>query len=106
MAEQYLGAQRRLVSIFRSPRKDGMYLYVDRAEGLARVPADLLALFGPPRHSMDLLLTPARPLARVDVAEVLARIAERGWFLQMPPAPDEESRAIIAANDKLPAGRG
>lgn len=105
MADEYLGAERRLVSVFRSRRKEGAYLFVDRAEGMARVPEALQSLFGTPQHVMDLLLTPQRQLAQADAAEVLRRIAEQGYHLQMPPLPDDEARAIILANDKLAAGR-
>lgn len=105
MANEYLDANRRLVSVFRSPRRDGMYLYVDRREGLARVPDALRELFGTPQHAMDLLLTPERALARVSAADVLAKIAEQGFYLQMPPVIDGEARAIIEANEKLAPGR-
>lgn len=105
MANDYLDANRRLVSIYRSPRRDGMYLYVDRKEGLARVPDALRELFGTPQHAMDLLVTAERKLARVAAADVLAKIAEQGFYLQMPPLPDDEMRAIIAANEKLAPGR-
>jgi len=102
---EYLDDARRLVSVFRSRRRDGMYLYVDRREGTARVPAALLDLFGTPEHAMDLLLTPERKLAHAVAADVLAGIRDRGFFLQMPPLPDEEMNAIILANEKLAAGR-
>lgn len=96
---------RRFVTVYRSARKDGMYLFVDRKEGLAKVPEALRELFGVPVHVMDVLLTPERRLAQADARDVLARIEAQGFHLQLPPAPDEESRAIINANDKLAAGR-
>jgi uncharacterized protein YcgL (UPF0745 family) len=34
---------------------------------------------------MDLVLHRARPLARVDVVEVMALLASQGFYLQMPP---------------------
>lgn len=102
---EYLDDQRRLVSVWRSSRREGMYLYVDRAEGMQRVPEPLLQMFGVPQHAMDLLLTPARTLARASAAEVLAALRDQGFFLQLPPQPDEELRRLIAANDKLSAGR-
>lgn len=98
---EYLGDQRRLVSVFRSTRREGMYLYVDRGEGLARVPEPLRALFGTPQHAMDLLLTPARTLARVAATDVLAAIRDQGFYLQMPPQPDADMQAVMAANEKL-----
>ena len=78
---------KRLVEIFRSPRREGMYLFVDRARGLADVPEPLLARFGEPQPVMTLLLEPGRPLARAEAAEVLRQIAERGFYLQLPPVP-------------------
>lgn len=105
MAIDYFDETRRLVSVFRSPRREGMYLYVDRKDGLARVPDALRELFGTPQHAMDLVLTPDRTLARVPAVEVLAKIRDQGFFLQMPPVLDSEARAIIDANEKLAPGR-
>ncbi|TGD73571.1 YcgL domain-containing protein [Mangrovimicrobium sediminis] len=80
---------KRLVEIFRSSRKDEMYLYVDRARGLADVPEPLLQQFGEPTSVMSLMLEPARKLARADAAEVLAKIEAQGFYLQMPPTAEE-----------------
>ncbi len=78
-----------LCQIYRSPRKEEMYLYVDKARGLADVPAALLDRFGAPVEVMTLLLSPGRKLARADAGEVLDSIAERGFYLQMPPSAHE-----------------
>lgn len=80
---------KRICQIFRSPRKPEMYLYVDKAEGLAQVPETLLAQFGEPHPVLVLALDPSRKLARVQAAEVLARIDSQGFFLQMPPTDAE-----------------
>jgi uncharacterized protein YcgL (UPF0745 family) len=62
-----------------------MYLIVDRAEGLARVPDPLLGQFGTPEPSIVFLLTPQRTLARAQAPEVLEAIERAGFYLQMPP---------------------
>ena len=80
---------KRLCQIYRSPRREEMYLYVDKLRGLEEVPAALLRQFGEPEPVMTLLLDPARKLARADAAEVLAQIEKQGFYLQMPPTPDE-----------------
>ncbi|WP_028240752.1 YcgL domain-containing protein [Stutzerimonas azotifigens] len=80
---------KRICSIYKSPRKNEMYLYVDKREALSRVPEGLLAAFGPPQHAFDMVLTPERKLAREDVAKVLANIEKQGYHLQMPPPQDE-----------------
>jgi uncharacterized protein len=77
----------REVRVYRSTRKQEMYLYVDVADALERVPAALLQRFGRPVQAMELTLTPDRKLARVDVAKVLAALAQEGYYLQLPP-PD------------------
>lgn len=79
----------RLVQIFKSSSQQEMYLYVDKARGLADVPDDLLARFGEPESLMTLLLAPGRKLARADATEVLTRISDQGFYLQMPPTAAE-----------------
>ena len=79
----------RLVEIFKGTRKAESYLYVDKAQGLVDVPEVLLAQFGEPRSVMTLMLDPQRKLARANAAEVLAKIEEQGYYLQMPPTQAE-----------------
>ncbi len=80
---------KRICSIYKSPRKNEMYLYVERSEALKRVPESLLAAFGAPIHTFDLVLSPERQLAREDITVVLANLEKQGYHLQMPPAEDE-----------------
>ena len=74
---------KRICSIYKSPRKNEMYLYVDKREALSRVPEGLLAAFGPPQHAFDLLLTPERKLAREDIDKVLANIENQGYHRRL-----------------------
>ncbi len=78
----------RLVQVFRSSRREHTYLFVDLSEGLARVPEALLLHFGQPEPALRLHLTPERRLAQAEAAAVLAAIAEHGFYLQVPPAPE------------------
>lgn len=80
---------KRLITIYKSSRREEMYLYVDREEDLERVPEVLLQMFGAPIHVMPLLLTPERRLARAKASEVLDAIASQGFYLQMPPSQDD-----------------
>lgn len=80
---------KRICSIYKSPRKNEMYLYVLKADALKRVPESLLAAFGVPQHTFDLVLSPERQLAREDIHAVLANLDNQGYHLQMPPAEDE-----------------
>lgn len=76
----------RLCEVFRSPKREGMYLYVDRDEGLSRVPEGLLASFGEPASVMLLPLNTQRRLARAKLEDVLLALEEKGFYLQMPPS--------------------
>lgn len=92
---------KKLCSIYRSPKEEGMYLYVDKDNDLASVPEALLKRFGQPELAMTLLLTPDKKLARADVAKVLETIEEQGFYLQMPPRPDEIMQDLRNKNSKL-----
>ncbi|MFV8781554.1 YcgL domain-containing protein [Microbulbifer sp. SA54] len=93
-----------ICDIYRSPRESDMYLYVEKSQGMQRVPEKLQALFGKPIHVTTLLLTAERKLARADVDKVMNALQEQGYYLQMPPVADDEMRAIAAQNSKLPRG--
>ena len=78
-----------LCSIYKTTKKDEMYLYVDKKDKFQKVPEALLSHFGQAVHFGDLLLRPEKKLARVDVNEVMTQIQEKGYFLQMPPAKED-----------------
>lgn len=76
-------------SIYRSSRKDEMYLYVDKRNGLKSVPDALIEMFGKAQHIMDMPIIKGRKLSRVDVDKVLSSIREKGYFLQLPPPKED-----------------
>lgn len=80
-----------------------MYLYVKKEEGLARVPADLLTLFGKPQQAMVLVLTPGKKLAQTTVEKVVESLDSKGFYLQLPPRDqrDPEAERIRTLNSKL-----
>ena len=102
----YQNDMKRLVEVFRSSRETGCYLYVDKKEGMTRVPSALLERFGKPETAMTLMLEPTRKLASANAAIVLDNIRDQGFYLQMPPLPnnelpDSEMFAVRANNQKL-----
>lgn len=74
-----------LCTIYRSSRENELYVYVDRKDGLSRLPDELLARLGRTTEVMTIKLTVERKLARVKAADVLAGIATKGFYLQLPP---------------------
>jgi len=71
--------------IYRSGKKNEMYLYLSEEGEFERVPEALRQLFGTPTLVMELQLSPQRPLAREDVAQVMNNLRDQGFHLQMPP---------------------
>ena len=92
-----------ICQIYRSPKEEGMYLYVKKEEGLSKVPDELIKLFGTPQPAMVILLTPDKKLARVSVEKVAESLDTQGYFLQMPPRneQDPEMQMMRAKNSKL-----
>ncbi len=80
--------EREFVSVFRSSKKRDTYLFVRRGQDWNDLPDSLRTVFGQPVHSMDLILTPDRNLARTSGKQVLAALEEKDFFLQMPEEHD------------------
>ncbi|OED40567.1 hypothetical protein ACH42_15870 [Endozoicomonas sp. (ex Bugula neritina AB1)] len=94
-----------LVSIYKSPKRDEMYLYLNKRDKLTAMPDSLKQVFGEPVHVVDMLLTPEKKLARADTGKVLSELEERGYYLQMPPQQDEYIEhlpdELLTMNDPL-----
>lgn len=77
--------------IYKSSKKDEMYLYVARnsdetqQDPLHNLPEMLKIAFGRPIFVMQLDLQPERKLARVSTLQVLDALQNKGYFIQMPP---------------------
>lgn len=99
----------RFVEVFTGSTRAEMYLYVDKAEGLKRIPEDLLGQFGTLRSVMHIPLTPNKTLARVSATAVLDGITHQGYYLQLPPSPElfaeQQIRAMIEAETQLQDGQ-
>ncbi|WP_456418276.1 YcgL domain-containing protein [Thiolapillus sp.] len=71
--------------VYKSSKKDEMYLYLAKEDDFSGVPELLMARFGQPSLVMQLELHEKRPLARAETAKVLQQLEEEGYYLQMPP---------------------
>ncbi len=71
--------------IYKSLKKDELYLYLDKRDDFSAVPEVLLQSFGRMAFVMELQLTPQRKLAREDAGKIIASIQSKGFFVQMPP---------------------
>lgn len=80
---------KRICKVYRCSKKDEMYLYVDSREELSRVPEALVSQLGNISLVMTMLISAEKKLARADSAKVLAEIEDKGFYLQLPPPPEE-----------------
>lgn len=71
--------------VYRCGRQDQMYLYLRADLKPEELPEALRRLTGKLMEAMRLSLSPDRQLARVDVAQVLEKLAAPGYYIQMPP---------------------
>ncbi|KAA1175074.1 YcgL domain-containing protein [Marinobacter salinexigens] len=81
-------SERQFVSVFRSSKKNDTYIFVRRGQNWDDLPEALRSIFGAPVHSMDLIITPDKKLARTTGQQVLDAIEEKDFYLQMPEERD------------------
>jgi Uncharacterized protein conserved in bacteria len=89
------------LSAFKSPKKEELYLFVPKEDGLEKLPNELLVMFGEPTHVIDFELTAERKMARVDAEEVRLSIESKGYFMQMPPSEVEKMGDMPAPPEHL-----
>jgi len=77
-----------ICSVYRSSRKEGMYLYLPKGSKLEHLPEALRHSFGKPVWVMDLILKEDRKLARIDRDKLMRALEDPGWYLQMPPGKE------------------
>jgi len=73
--------------VYKSTKKQGAYLYIAKKDDFTPVPKELMTMFGTPTMVMVVNLA-GRTLASVDVEKVKASIQNEGFFLQLPPPPE------------------
>ena len=73
--------------IFRSTKKDEMYLYLSDKNGFDDLDEALKKVFGKPEFSMMVNLDKRKKLARVDIDKVKQQLQQQGYYLQLPPNP-------------------
>ncbi|HFZ8993174.1 TPA: YcgL domain-containing protein [Citrobacter freundii] len=74
--------------IYRSTKRDQTYLYVEKKDDFSRVPQELMAGFGQPQLTMILPLDGRKTLVNADIEKVKQALTDQGYYLQMPPPPE------------------
>lgn len=86
-----------ICAIYKSLKKEGMYLYVAKRDQFDAVPDELRQIFGKPHFVMLFNLKGDKPLKRAENQEVLQKIESQGYYLQMPPPEENLHKAFVAA---------
>lgn len=88
-----------LCAVYRSLRKEGTYLYIEKRDDFSKVPDLLLQSFGEPQLVTLINLAKREHLAQVDINKLKAALLEQGFYLQLPPPPENLLAAHKAAAD-------
>ncbi len=75
--------------VYRSEKKQGMFLYLSNKDDFSCVPESLLKLLGETTYSFEFDLSKDRKLVKIEASEVMKTMNENGYFLQMPPPKSE-----------------
>ncbi|CDG17788.1 YcgL domain-containing protein [Xenorhabdus doucetiae] len=84
--------------IYRSPKRDQTYLYIERKGDFSRVPEELLKTFGEPQYAMMISLSERKKLANADIEKVKTALHEQGFYLQMPPPVESLLNKHLTSN--------
>jgi uncharacterized protein YcgL (UPF0745 family) len=76
--------------IYKSLKKDYLYLYISNKDDYSKVPDALFNSLGKMEFVMDLELSPERKLAREDAGKVIESLQQQGFFVQMPPQKETQ----------------
>lgn len=81
-----------LCQVYRSGRKPETYLYVEFGREHSTLPDALLQQLGELSQVMILDLAKRQQLANADIQLVKSALQEQGFYLQLPPGPEEYLR--------------
>ena len=71
--------------VYKGRRKANAYLCVERENDFSRVPQIVLDLLGSLELVLEIDLAKREKLARAEITEVIDKLMEQGFYLQLPP---------------------
>ena len=86
--------------IYKSPRREQTYLYVEKKDDFSRVPDALLQGFGKPQLAMLLPLDGRKKLVNADLEKVKEALKTQGYYLQLPPPTEDLLKQHLASTGK------
>jgi len=89
-----------LCAIYKSSKKAQTYLFVNKRDEFSSVPVELMRMFGTPNLVTLINLATKDKLAIADLEKVKVSLVKQGFYLQLPPPPEdllkEHKKAMIA----------
>lgn len=89
-----------LCAIYKSTKKEQTYLFVKNRDDFSAVPEQLMLSFGTPVLVTITNLATKDKLAFADLAKVKTSLDAQGYYLQLPPPPENLLKQHKAAIDK------
>lgn len=89
------------ISIYKSKKKEGMYLYLEKGAATSNLPDGLLSLFGEPLLVTHMAVDGNKKFAKVTAIDLLNSIKEKGFYLQIPKPLDEYKQYLVTKNTRL-----
>ncbi|NTS78177.1 YcgL domain-containing protein [Catenovulum sp. SM1970] len=78
-----------LSAVYKSYKKKDTYLFVEKRDDFSKVPEALMETFGTPELVTIINLADRKKLGLADLEKVKAELEEKGFYLQLPPPPED-----------------
>ncbi len=72
-----------------------------KKDDFSRVPQELLRGFGKPQLAMVLPLERTKKLANADIEKVKQALQDQGYYLQLPPPPEDLLKIHLGKGDPV-----
>ncbi len=82
--------------VYRSSKKDGLYLYLPQTIDKCELPEAVLRQMGEPELALSFMLTASRKLGQENPATVKANLLSQGFHIQMPRDIEDQIAAITS----------
>ncbi|WP_286266401.1 YcgL domain-containing protein [Thalassotalea atypica] len=92
-----------LCTIYKSPKKQYTYLFINKRDDFSDVPEGLMQTFGTPQLVTVVNLATKDKLAMADINKVKTALKDTGFYLQLPPPQEnllDEHKAQMKKNQE------
>lgn len=92
-----------LCTVYRSPKKQQTYLFINKRDDFSGVPEGLMTTFGTPILVTIINLANKEKLAMADIEKVRIALKDNGFYLQLPPPQEnllDEHKASMKKKDE------